>query len=228
MAVQLLETQDGSHTLLSETYGVSYHSRYGAIQESRHVFIEAGLYPAVVRKKELRILEMGFGTGLNALLTLEEAIQRGLSVYYEAVEAYPISPEQAALLNYPEQTGYPENRPLFIALHAAAWEVPQSIAPCFTLRKLHAPFETAPLSGDFDLVYYDAFAPGAQPELWEEPVLRRAYDALAPHGVLVTYCAKGSVKRALRNLGFQLEALPGPPGKREMTRAVKIAVDGRR
>lgn len=224
MAVHLLETQDGSHTLLSDTYGVSYHSRYGAIQESRHVFIEAGLYPAIVRRKTLRILELGFGTGLNALLTLEEARQRGLTVFYEAVEAHPISPGQAALLNYPEQLQCAGDRPLFQALHTAAWDEAQPITSYFTLRKLHAPFETAPLGHDFDLLYYDAFAPGAQPELWEENVLRRAYDALAPHGVLVTYCAKGSVKRALRNLGFQLEALPGPPGKREMTRAVKVPV----
>lgn len=221
MQVRLIDTQDGSHSLHSERYGESYHSKYGAIQESRHVFIEAGLHPLIPVKKEARVLEMGFGTGLNALLSLQEARAHGLQLYYETVEAHPVMVPQAMQLNYPERTGQPDDRPLFRQLHEAPWDETVQITPFFELRKLHGTFDTVKLAADFDLVYYDAFAPAAQPELWETPVLQRAWEALRSGGALVTYCAKGSVKRNLRELGFQVTALPGPPGKREMTRAEK-------
>lgn len=222
-AVELFETQDGSHSLLSQTYGVSYHSKYGAIQESMHVFIQAGLYPLLLARKELSILEMGFGAGLNALLTLHETQQQGFRVgRYETIEASPISPEQAAALNYPTQlSDDPTLADSFRYMHNCPWEEEVAITPLFTLAKRHAQLQDQSFEPLFDLVFYDAFAPGAQPELWTLDALSIVCAALKPGGILVTYCAKGEVKRHFKALGLKVESLPGPPGKREMIRAVK-------
>jgi len=218
----LIETQDGSHSLLSGVFGVSYHSRYGAIQESSHVFIQAGLHWKALQAKELRILEIGFGTGLNAYLTLLEARRLDLKIHYESIEAYPIAIEQASMLNYPlilePELGAPT---LFMKLHTAPFGAASTLTAYFHLLKQQISFHNIQYAGEFDLVYYDAFAPDAQPELWEEPMLKRIYEALKPGGIMVTYCAKGYVKRNLKGVGFQVEALPGPPGKREMTRCLK-------
>ncbi|MFM9951674.1 MAG: tRNA (5-methylaminomethyl-2-thiouridine)(34)-methyltransferase MnmD [Saprospiraceae bacterium] len=216
----LIETQDGSHSLLSGVFGVSYHSRYGAIQESSHVFIQAGLHWKALQSKQLRILEIGFGTGLNAYLTLLETQRLDLKVHYESIEAFPISIEQAAALNYP-QILEPEPPTLFMKLHAAPFGSASHVTTYFHLLKRQISFHDIQYSGEFDLVYYDAFAPDAQPELWEEPMLKKIYEALKPGGIMVTYCAKGYVKRNLKAVGFQVDALPGPPGKREMTRCLK-------
>lgn len=218
----LVETQDGSHTLLSGVFGVSYHSRYGAVQESRHVFIQAGLHWKALQSKEIRILEIGLGTGLNAYLTLLEARRLDLAIHYEAIEAYPVSIKQAAELNYPhilEEGG--DSPTLFMCLHEAAFDQKVALTPHFQLLKKQHLFSEIQYSDAFDLVYFDAFAPDAQPELWEPSLLQKIYDAMKPGGILVTYCAKGYVKRNLKKVGFQVEALPGPPGKREMTRCVK-------
>ncbi len=217
----IFETQDGSHSILAAEYGVSYHSKYGAVQESRHVFIEAGLYYQALRRKEIAVLEFGLGTGLNALLTLQMAAQHGWRICYEAIEAYPIGREQAAQLNYTEVLNIPKMQSAFLQMHACAPNVDQTLAPDFVFRKKIALFQEVSFPSVFDLVYFDAFAPSAQPELWETAILQKAFDALCSGGVFVTYCAKGSVKRTLRNIGFVVEALPGPPGKREMTRALK-------
>jgi tRNA U34 5-methylaminomethyl-2-thiouridine-forming methyltransferase MnmC len=217
----IIETQDGSHTLYSSRFGESYHSRYGAIQESRHVFISAGLFYVIPLRKEIRILEMGFGSGLNAFLSLLEAKKREVHLWYDAIEAYPIATDDAIALNYPAQVVEPDARENFMALHLNKWEEWHAITPLFNLRKRHMPIEQLDEEKQYDLVYYDAFAPSAQPELWDSPVLSGIYRALKPGGVMVTYCAKGIVKRTLTELGFQVEALPGPPGKREMTRAIK-------
>lgn len=216
----IFETQDGSHSIYSESFGVSYHSKYGAIRESIHVFIEAGLYYKMPGASRLAVLEIGFGTGLNALLTLLEAEKRHMPVHYEAVEAYPITAGQAQQLNYPELLG-PKAADTFLSLHQVEWEREHEITPFFSFRKTRMRFEHVRYENAFDLVYFDAFAPGAQPELWEEEVLGKMYTALKDKGVLTTYCAKGSVKRCLKGLGFKVESLKGPPGKREMTRAVK-------
>ena len=221
MEKQIILTQDGSHSIYSDEFGVSYHSRYGAIQESRHVYIERGLYSRVLTQKKMSILEIGFGTGLNALLTLLEAEKRELQVYYEAVEAYPVTEEQAVLLNYPTQLGRPDLSAPFLALHTLPWNETQQITPAFEFKKVNIHFEDLSYEPVFDLIYFDAFAPNAQPHLWELPVLSTMYAALKEEGVLVTYCAKGSVKRTLKSLGFKVESLPGPPGKREMTRCIK-------
>lgn len=218
---QIIETQDGSHSILSHKYGVSYHSKYGAITESRHVFIEAGLYPKLLTAHKINVLEIGFGTGLNAFLTYLEAEKKQLELYYEGIEAYPLSPDQYRQLNYAELLNVPERKSDFLKLHQVAWEEDVYLNDHFTIRKTRKFFEEIDKKEAFDVIYFDAFAPSAQPELWEEAVLAKMYDALRPEGVLVTYCAKGVVKRRLKGLGFTVESLPGPPGKREMTRAIK-------
>lgn len=217
----IFETQDGSHSILSTQYGVPYHSKYGAVQESRHVFIEAGLYFKSFQKKELAILELGFGTGLNALLTLLEAEQRGWKIYYETVEAFPVLAAQVHQFNYTRILNATQWQAAFLRMHEGAWATELPISPNFTFRKIKEHFQNINASEQFDIIYFDPFAPSAQPELWEAPLLKVMYQALLPQGVLVTYCAKGVVKRALKSVGFQVESLPGPPGKREMTRAIK-------
>ncbi|MFQ5446549.1 MAG: tRNA (5-methylaminomethyl-2-thiouridine)(34)-methyltransferase MnmD [Desulfobacterales bacterium] len=217
----LIETQDGSQSVLSEEFGVTYHSKYGAVQESRHVFIEEGLFLKTIGKKYLSILEMGFGTGLNAFLTLVEAEKLNISVHYCGVEKEPLKPEIINALQYPEFLDAADKEAQFKALHQSSWNEEVAITDYFSLCKLHQPFSQVELCAKYDLVYYDAFSPNVQPEFWEEPMLRKVFEALLPKGVLVTYCAKGSFKRALKAVGFEVEALPGPPGKREMTRATK-------
>jgi len=221
----IIETQDGSHTVVSPRFGVTYHSRYGAIRESRHVFIEAGLALKIRPRKSVAILELGFGSGLNALLAALEANQMQCAMRYETIEAYPIGEAQVMQLNYPEQLGVPESKAILLAMHRAPFGQPQEISPYFSFTKQLARFEELTYTPQFDVVFFDAFAPETQPELWTEDVLGRVFDALIPGGVLVTYCAKGVVKRALKSLGFVVESIPGPPGKREMTRAVKVRVE---
>lgn len=218
---EIFETQDGSHSVLSHRYGVSYHSKYGAIQETQHVFIEGGFFPLALRQKNVRILEVGFGTGLNALMTMWEAEDRDRHVFYQGVDPHPIALADAKILNYPEQLGKPHRKEEYLRLHEAGWNTEQTILPGFTLFKSQAAIAEADLQAPFDLIYYDAFAPTAQPELWDAPVLSRMAEALIEGGMLVTYCAKGAFKRTLKELGLEVEALKGPPGKREMTRARK-------
>lgn len=220
----IIDTQDGSHSIFSPTFGVTYHSKYGAIQESQHVFIEAGLYEAGLHKKELSILGIGFGTGLNALMTSIEATRRDLNISYTAVENFPVPVQEAVQLNYPEVLNAPEYRPLFEKMHEMDWGQQEILSPNFQFRKLQKTFQSLQFKQEFDLIYFDAFAPSTQPELWEEDVLSIMYEALMDEGLLVTYCAKGAVKRSLKSLGFMIEALKGPPGKREMTRAKKAKV----
>lgn len=217
----LIETQDGSHSLLSEKFGVSYHSKYGAIQETKHVFINAALRHKAVVQSDISILDIGFGTGLNAFVTLLEATKRNLQIQYTAVEAFPITHEQATALNYPTLLDTTEHVPHFLQMHSGNWSETHPLTPNFQLTKLLRKFEDLNFDNDFDIIYFDAFAPNAQPELWEAPVLEIMYKALKNEGVLVTYCAKGVVKRTLKAVGFEVEALKGPPGKREMTRAIK-------
>lgn len=218
----LLTTDDGSHTLFSERYGVSYHSRYGAVTESAHVFIDAGLRYKAAVQREIAVLEVGFGTGLNAFLSCLEAGRRNLSVRYLGLEAYPVTVGQARQFNYPALLGAPERAADFLRLHEAEWNVEHLVSEHFIFQKQLARLETfEPPEAAFDLVYFDAFAPQAQPELWTAEVFARLYRALRPEGALVTYCAQGEFKRTLKKAGFLVERLQGPPGKREMTRALK-------
>ncbi len=221
----IIETQDGSHSIMAEEFGVSYHSKYGAVQETEHVFINAGLRHQASSKKELSILGIGFGTGLNALMTCLEAEKMGLTIHYTAVEAYPIPPELAEQLNYAELINVEKTGNIFRQLHQCDWEIPINIEPHFILTKRKQTFQDIADLDAYDIIYFDAFAPNAQPELWEAPIMQTMYDALKAGGVMTTYCAKGVVKRTMKAVGFTIEALPGPPGKREMTRAVKKITD---
>ena len=218
----LIITADGSHSIASDTFNETYHSVNGALNESRHVFIEAGLnYLIGQGRKDISILEIGFGTGLNAYLTLIEAENQNLKIQYCGIDAYPIQSNIWKQLNYPEILNYsPE---LFYQLHA---QLPSThfkvITPNFSFSKIIAKIEAIDISDSYDLIYFDAFAPTTQPELWDESVLQKLYNSLNSGGILVTYCAKGSFKRALKSVGFMDERLPGAAGKREMTRAIRI------
>ncbi len=218
----LIVTEDGSHTLLAEQYGVTYHSKFGAVTESAHVFIDAGLRFKAVVQPELAILEVGFGTGLNAFMTWLEAERRNLHVRYVGIEAYPLAPEETDLFNFAEQLDVPSRQSDFRRLHQCAWNRTAKLSEHFSLRKKQIRLEAYRPTESFDLIYFDAFAPQAQPELWTERILSLMYKALNPDGIFVTYCAKGDFKRTLKKVGFEVERLEGPPGKREMTRGWKI------
>jgi len=219
--MKILDTADGSHTIFSEQFGVSYHSKYGAIQETQHVFINAGLRLKAIVKKDISILGIGFGTGLNALMTCLEATKHNLNINYVGVEAFPVPVEMARQLNFGEYLKDENVAALHLKIHESEWEKPIAINQHFTLTKVEKRFQDLDYQNQFDIIYFDAFAPSSQPELWEEAVMQIMYNALLPEGVLATYCAKGSFKRTLKAVGFQVEKLQGPPGKREMTRALK-------
>lgn len=220
---KLILTDDGSHSIFSERFSVNYHSTHGAIQESQHVFIDAGLkyFANKSSKKEITVLEMGFGTGLNALMTFLAAEQNPWQINYLTVEAYPLSKEQFSVLNYPEKLNSLERQSVFLQMHEATWNEKHPLSTNFNFTKIQADFKNIGFKNLADVVYFDAFSPESQPELWDETMMQVIYDTLCEAGVMTTYCAKGSVKRALKSVGFQLESLNGPPGKREISRAVK-------
>jgi tRNA U34 5-methylaminomethyl-2-thiouridine-forming methyltransferase MnmC len=207
-------TTDGSHTLFIPEMDEHYHSVNGAVQESYHVFIEAGLQRM---KGRVRVLEIGFGTGLNAFLTLLHA---GVPVEYYTVELYPLPFDVVRSLNYGKII-CPGEEELFLSLHTAAWDTPVKITDLFTLHKIQGDSNTCALPGDIGLVYFDAFAPDKQPEMWNQDIFNKLYQSMVPNGVLTTYCAKGSVRRMMQEAGYSMERIPGPPGKREMLRATK-------
>lgn len=215
----LQKTADGSATLYSVEMQESYHSLNGAAQESRHVFIEAGLKHCT--GKNIHIFEIGFGTGLNALLSWGEAKRSNLNIHYTAVEAFPLAIETILAIGYDTlEPSLPKES--FAQMHQVSWGQPNILDDgCFSLTKLNGDFTSMPLQSKFDLVYFDAFAPEKQPEMWEETLFARLFESLNENGILVTYCAKGEVRRRLLRCGFQVERIPGPPGKREMLRAVK-------
>ena len=216
----ITSTADGSHTISIPGQNVMYHSRYGAIQESVHVFLQAGLHYLLNGDSELRsikILEVGFGTGLNAFLTAIESQKLKVHVTYTTLEPFPLTTAEAALLNYPDLLGHPG---LFRSIHDSIWNEPVPISEYFTLEKYITSLQlfTSPIT--YQLVFFDAFAPLAQPEMWTEEMFRKVYGLMEKGGVLVTYCSKGDVKRAMKAAGFTIEKLPGPIGKREMIRAM--------
>lgn len=217
MEREIIHTDDGSHTIAIPAMNVTYHSRHGAIQESMHVFIEAGLRQLA---GDVHILEMGFGTGLNALLTLIETELQPRNIYYETIEAFPLTPAEASQLNYCEQLQRPDLQPLFDQLHQCEYEKTVAITPYFTIQKHHTKLAGFSADQPVNLVYFDAFAPTAQPELWTADIFTGLYYMMVPKGILVTYCSKGEVRRAMQTAGFIIEKLPGPPGKREMVRAL--------
>jgi tRNA U34 5-methylaminomethyl-2-thiouridine-forming methyltransferase MnmC len=214
-------TADGSHTLYVPSLDETYHSIHGAIQEAIHIYINAG-FNYLIDKKSLNVLEVGFGTGLNTFLTYREGLNNVVEVNYSSIEAYPLSKEDIEPLNYLQQLNASEiETQVFNEMHQIEWNKENKLTDQFVLRKLEMLLQDFDEKEVYDVVYFDAFGPRVQTELWEVPILQLMYEALLPKGILVTYCAKGSVKRALKEVGFIIENIPGPPGKREMTRAIK-------
>lgn len=201
------------------------------MQESQHIFIETGLLHIIEnfdaqRSNQavvLNILEVGFGTGLNALLTLMEAEKRGIKIHYTTLEAFPLDENCWRALNYPQLFGSVDYSRVFAKIHLANWDEPSTISSNFNLHKIHMTLEAyRPSPGLYNLVYFDAFGPDAQPELWTGDIFNNLFTGMSDGGILVTYSVKGTVVRALRSAGFQTEKLPGPPGKRHILRAVKM------
>ncbi len=217
--LQLEPTADGSNTLYVPELQEHYHSIKGALTESMHIFIEMGLRHSTVPSPH--VLEIGFGTGLNAFLTLLEAEQNKRKTSYTSIELFPVGEEIIQRLKYPEGI-CPEHKDLYYKLHSAEWGTTVPITSLFTLHKIEADFTQYPIKGKYDIVYFDAFAPEKQPEMWNERLFKELYSALNINGILTTYCAKGTVRRMLKACGFYVERLPGPPkGKREILRATK-------
>jgi tRNA U34 5-methylaminomethyl-2-thiouridine-forming methyltransferase MnmC len=232
MQRKIITTADGSKTIQIEEWNEQYHSIHGAIQEANHVFIKHGLLfyseqchlehnRKVVSEnnQNISILEIGFGTGLNALVTLLEAKKLKLKIDYVGVEAYPVSTEEISELNYAEQLSVDEN--LFSKLHSCTWEEKHIITSNLSLTKQQKYFKEISEKNAYNIIYFDAFGARVQPELWTEDIFKIMYNTLKDKGVLVTYSAKGSVRRAMQAVGFKVERLEGPPGKREMLRACK-------
>ena len=217
--LEIVSTREGIHTLINNRLKEHYHSLFGSMQESMHVFIRNGLCALNKNLNDISILEMGFGTGLNAVLTYRENQVLRYSIHYTTVEAFPLPVTVTDKLNYFEYFGKPL-QPVFRKMHSSKWFENISFEN-FTLHKIQADMLELQLDGSYDLIYYDAFSPLHQPELWTFEVLHKIYDACKKNAILVTYCAKGDVKRTLKGVGFDVETLPGPKGKREMVRAVK-------
>ena len=211
-------TADGSTTIYLPEWNEQYHSKHGAIQEAYHVFIKNGLDHF---EKEASILEIGFGTGLNVFITFLEAQKRKLEINYVGVEAYPITSLEVNALNYVEQLHAEKNKSTFEEIHQINWEEKHYISPIFSITKRKQLFKDIADINSFNLIYFDAFGAEHQPDLWTVDIFKLMYTALQENGVLVTYSAKGSVRRAMQEVGFIVERLPGPPGKREMLRGTK-------
>ncbi len=217
-----MTTGDGSKTIHMPDLNEQYHSKHGALQEALHVFIETGLSHFINTNKIdndrcIDILEYGFGTGLNALLTLQ--FQEDFKIYYTGVEAFPVSHEEIAAMDYGNLLDDPEN---YRRIHEVSWEQGHLITPHFTLLKKELKFEELAGENLYDIIFFDAFGPRTQPELWSIEVFAKAYTSMKTGGILTTYCAQGQARRNMQEAGFVVERLPGPPGKREMLRATKI------
>lgn len=217
--LRTVTTADGSVTLFLPDRDETYHSVHGAETESMHVFIKNGLEVAANDKAKLKVLEIGFGTGLNALLALLFAEKNQIAIEFVSTEKYPLQKEMVLQLNYGKRLLADE---LFLQLHTCSWNEVHPLNAHFSLFKHEGDFREANLEANsYDVIFFDAFAPRVQPELWTIEVFQQMYRLLHPGGILVTYCAKGEVKRTMKAAGFSVERLPGPPGKREMTRARK-------
>ncbi|MDR0769036.1 MAG: tRNA (5-methylaminomethyl-2-thiouridine)(34)-methyltransferase MnmD [Dysgonamonadaceae bacterium] len=208
-------TADGSHTISLPEMDEHYHSINGAIQESQHVYIEAGFKQ--IRKPEIHVIEMGFGTGLNALLTAIASETQETKVIYTALEKFPLPQEIINRLNYSDI-----NPALFHAVHQAEWGKVEPVAPSFYIEKIQIDFRAFDFRDKYDVVYYDAFAPGKQPEVWSQELFNRIFAAMNTQGVVVTYCASGGVRRMMRQAGFAVERIAGAAGKREMLRCRRL------
>jgi tRNA U34 5-methylaminomethyl-2-thiouridine-forming methyltransferase MnmC len=224
---QIITTSDGSKTIQISDWNEHYHSIHGAIQEANHVFIKHGLLFCLndlekdFHNSELALLEIGFGTGLNAFLTFIESERLGVTIKYTGVEAYPVLKEELDQLNYVEIVNA-QYKDQFDRMHSSPWAQEVVLSTQFSLFKQQEFFENIHYKSAFDLIYFDAFGARVQPDLWTESIFEKMFQALRDRGVLVTYAAKGSVRRAMKAVGFKVERLPGPPGKREMLRARKV------
>lgn len=227
MRRKIITTADGSKTIHIEEWNEQYHSKHGAIREAYHVFIKNGLFHLSSSKgdeetpQNISVLEIGFGTGLNAFISCLEADKLQRNINYVGVEAYPVSKEEIASLNYVELISK-DAAAIFEKLHEISWGKPIAITSNFKLEKRQQFFSEIEDIESFDLIYFDAFGARVQPELWTEAIFEIMFSALKSGGVLVTYSAKGSVRRAMQSVGFTVERLEGPPGKREMLRATKF------
>ena len=223
MKRSIITTSDGSKTIQIEGWNEQYHSIHGALQEAKHVYINAGLKTFLERQPKqnaLTVLEIGFGTGLNALLTALESLNISQEICYHGIEAYPVEAEELQALGYHTLIG--SDPSIFQNIHNCSWHETHKILPHFSIVKRQAFFSDIAEANAFDVIYFDAFGPRVQPNLWIESIFKKMYEALRPNGLLVTYCAKGSVRRCMQAVGFEVERLPGPPGKREMLRAIKL------
>ncbi len=216
---KIIITSDGSTTIHLPEWNEQYHSKHGAIQEAYHVFVKNGL--ALFQNKNISVLEIGFGTGLNCFITFLESKKKDLIIDYTGVEAYPISTEELKKLNYVSELNVEQQKPIFNKMHTVSWNEKHTISEDFMLTKQQKFFEEIDDDACYDLIYFDAFGARVQPKLWTEQIFKKMYNALKKGGVLVTYSAKGSVRRAMQSVGFSVERLEGPPGKREMLRATK-------
>jgi tRNA U34 5-methylaminomethyl-2-thiouridine-forming methyltransferase MnmC len=216
---EIIQTKDGSTTIHLEEWNESYHSKHGAIQEAKHVFIKNGL--SLFKDKTLSILEIGFGTGLNAFITFLEASDMEQKIDYVGVEAYPVASEEILSMNYVVELEAENKMAVFETMHKSNWNEKVVLSDYFSLTKRQQFFQDIDDVAQFDLIYFDAFGYRVQPELWSTAIFKKMYDALKENGVLVTYAARGVVKRSMIEVGFIVEKLEGPPGKREMFRAFK-------
>ncbi len=216
---QIFHTADGSTTLHIPEWEESYHSKHGAIQEAYHVFIHSGL--SLFEGRSVAVLEMGFGTGLNAFITWLEHEKRGQLIDYVGLEAYPLAQEEAAQMNYPSALNVGHHQSIFEGMHQLPWNEPTALSTHFTLTKRQQFFQDLNENDRYDLVYFDAFGFRVQPELWDNAMFQKLYDAMRKGGVLVTYACRTSIRKAMLEAEFTVEKLPGAPGKREMLRAFK-------
>lgn len=219
MKREIITTLDGSVTIHLPEMKESYHSKFGAIQEAYHVFIHNGL--ALTKGQPVSILEIGFGTGLNAFITYVESVKSGQQIHYTGVEAYPVAPDEAAQLNYVTQLNAESETNVFQTMHNSEWGKELAVNDRFTLLKRKQLFQDIEDVAAFDLIYFDAFGYHAQPELWSVEIFTKMYAALKSNGILVTYACRTVIRKAMIEAGFSVEKLPGPPGKREMLRGYK-------
>jgi len=216
---KIVKTEDGSNTLYSPEFNEHYHSTYGAINESMQVYIENGLRYS--KKKILNVFELGFGTGLNAILTYIESIKSNLKIKYHTIELYPIKPEIISELDYSKQFSL-EELLIFNKMHNSCWDTEIKLSENFIFKKIKSDFEGFVYNEKYDVIYFDAFAPDTQPNLWSTENFLKLYNSLNPNGIVTTYSSKGIVKRNLRDAGFKVFRLPGPNGKRHVIRAEKV------
>ena len=211
------KTSDGSSTIFVEELNEHYHSIHGAYNEAIHVFIKSGI--EYYNQKDIKIFEVGFGTGLNACLSAEHAKENNINIEYHSIEKYPVEQELIQQLNYPEIVG---NQEIFNKIHSVNWNQCEEVHELFSLKKIQNDLKSFSCEEQFDIIYFDAFAPEKQENMWSIEVFKKMIEILKRDGVLVTYCAKGSIRRRMVEVGFKVDRIPGPPGKREMLRATKV------